>query len=103
MFSLAVRIWNGLSTIAPQISAENGRFVMAPMIGWPGRSQRTAHFVRFYQKVHLNEDDLQENFIKGSGPGGQKVNKSSNCVQLIHKPTGIIIKVSLMLLLEKPP
>eukprot|EP00795_Rhopilema_esculentum_P001485 gene1485-15919_t len=40
----------------------------------------------------LNEKDLEETFIKGSGPGGQAVNKSSNCVQLKHLPTGIIVK-----------
>ena len=36
----------------------------------------------------LNEDDLEEQFIKGSGPGGQNVNKSTNCVLLKHLPTG---------------
>jgi peptide chain release factor len=49
------------------------------------------------------ETDLEEKFIKGnfttivsdnvgSGPGGQKINKTSNCVQLRHIPTGMIIK-----------
>ena len=41
----------------------------------------------------LIENEIEESFIKGSGPGGQSVNKSSNCVQLKHLPTGIIIKV----------
>ena len=41
----------------------------------------------------LNEDELEENFIKGSGPGGQSVNKTSNCVQLKHLPTGFVVKV----------
>ncbi|XP_033115652.1 peptide chain release factor 2-like isoform X1 [Anneissia japonica] len=40
----------------------------------------------------LNEDDLEEQFVRGSGPGGQSTNKTSNCVVLKHKPTGIIIK-----------
>ena len=38
----------------------------------------------------LNESDLIENYIKGSGPGGQNVNKANNCCQLKHIPTGII-------------
>lgn len=36
----------------------------------------------------LNEDELEENFISGHGPGGSKVNKKTNCVQLKHIPTG---------------
>ncbi|KAF9009418.1 RF-1 domain-containing protein [Cyathus striatus] len=37
----------------------------------------------------LREDDLEESFVRGSGPGGQSINKTENCVQLLHKPTGI--------------
>lgn len=37
----------------------------------------------------LNEDDLEESFVRGSGPGGQSINKTQNNVQLLHKPTGI--------------
>lgn len=40
----------------------------------------------------LKENDLEERFVKGSGPGGSAVNKNSNCVVLKHKPTGIVIK-----------
>lgn len=42
--------------------------------------------------VILKESDFQEKFIKGSGPGGQKINKTSNCVELKHDATGIIVK-----------
>ena len=38
------------------------------------------------------ENDLEESFIRSSGPGGQKVNKSSSCVYLIHIPTGLAVK-----------
>ncbi len=41
-------------------------------------------------KVDLN--DIEEKFIRGGGRGGQKINKSSNAVQLKHVPTGVIIK-----------
>ncbi|KAL9980650.1 hypothetical protein ACROYT_G009260 [Oculina patagonica] len=86
-------MWSGLTTIAPRLSARNanGYFVMADSL-MSLRSQRAVDFVRLYHEVHLNEEDMEEKFIKGSGPGGQSVNKSSNCVQLIHKPTGIMIK-----------
>ena len=35
------------------------------------------------------DSDLEEQFVKGSGPGGQKINKVRNCVVLKHRPTGI--------------
>jgi protein subunit release factor B len=38
------------------------------------------------------ENDFQESFVRSSGPGGQKVNKSSSCVFLIHIPTGLSVK-----------
>ncbi|XP_054156644.1 mitochondrial translation release factor in rescue-like [Oppia nitens] len=41
----------------------------------------------------IDENDLKEVFIHGGGPGGQKVNKAHNCVQLTHLPTGIVVKV----------
>ncbi|KAL5490414.1 hypothetical protein ACEPAI_5247 [Sanghuangporus weigelae] len=40
-------------------------------------------------KPELKEEDLEESFVRGSGPGGQSINKTSNNVQLLHKPTGI--------------
>lgn len=40
----------------------------------------------------LNEEELEESFTRGSGPGGQSVNKTSNCVLLRHIPTNILVK-----------
>ncbi|CAL8342854.1 unnamed protein product [Lota lota] len=40
----------------------------------------------------LNEDELDEQFVRGSGPGGQATNKTSNCVVLKHIPSGIVVK-----------
>jgi len=38
------------------------------------------------------ESDITETFVRSSGPGGQKVNKTSSCVHLLHKPTGFAVK-----------
>ncbi|KAK3944138.1 RF-1 domain-containing protein [Diplogelasinospora grovesii] len=38
------------------------------------------------------EDEIEEYFLKGSGPGGQKINKTNSAVQLRHKPTGLVVK-----------
>ncbi|MBN1361176.1 MAG: peptide chain release factor-like protein [Sedimentisphaerales bacterium] len=41
----------------------------------------------------LREQDLQEKYVRSSGPGGQKVNKTSSCVHLKHLPTGLEVKM----------
>lgn len=38
------------------------------------------------------EEDLDESFILGGGPGGQKTNKTSNVVRLYHTPSGIQVR-----------
>ena len=43
--------------------------------------------------VELDPNDIEESFIRGSGNGGQKINKTASCVQLKHLPTGIMVKV----------
>ncbi|KAI4282160.1 MAG: hypothetical protein L6R38_003140 [Xanthoria sp. 2 TBL-2021] len=43
-------------------------------------------------RIVISEDDIQESFLKGSGPGGQKINKTSSAVQLKHLPTGMVVK-----------
>ena len=36
--------------------------------------------------------DVEERFIRGSGPGGQKINKTSSTVWLRHSPTGVEVR-----------
>ena len=45
-------------------------------------------------KLGIKEKDIIEKFIRSQGRGGQKVNKTSTCVYLKHKPTGIEVKCS---------
>ncbi len=54
-------------------------------------TQETA-LLSFMERLAIYERDLIEQFIKGSGPGGQKINKTSSCVYLRHIPTGIEVK-----------
>ncbi len=44
------------------------------------------------QNLGIQEEDIEEKFIRSSGKGGQKVNKTSTCVYLKHRPTGIEVK-----------
>jgi protein subunit release factor B len=44
------------------------------------------------ERLGISESDLRETFIRSSGPGGQKVNKASSCVYLVHVPSGLFVK-----------
>ncbi len=44
------------------------------------------------EALGIHEKDIEERFVRSSGSGGQKVNKTSTCVYLRHIPTGLEVK-----------
>ena len=44
------------------------------------------------QTLGVREEDLEESFVRSGGHGGQNVNKTSTCVMLRHRPTGLQVK-----------
>src|SRR5580698_6918857 len=40
----------------------------------------------------VSEGDIEESFVRSGGHGGQNVNKTSTCVMLVHRPTGLQVK-----------
>src|SRR5215211_7400580 len=54
--------------------------------GWAraleGRAPRTTPMIRITETIAIDEREIEESFIRASGPGGQNVNKLSTAVQL---------------------
>ena len=42
--------------------------------------------------VHIDPSDIEISIARASGPGGQGVNTTDSAVQILHKPTGMIVK-----------
>ena len=58
----------------------------------PINSEKTTALEERLAALGIAEGDLLEKFVRGSGAGGQKINKTSNCVFLKHLPSGVCIK-----------
>ena len=43
-------------------------------------------------KLGIREQELDEQFVRSGGPGGQNVTKVNTCVLLTHRPSGITIR-----------
>ena len=62
------------------------------MILFPVSEEKNRWLKERMEALGINEKDIEEKFVRSSGRGGQKVNKTSSCVYLKHIPTGIEVK-----------
>ena len=62
------------------------------MILYPVSEEKSKWLKERMEALGIYEKDIEERFIRSSGRGGQKVNKTSTCVYLKHIPTGIEVK-----------
>jgi len=64
-------------------------------MAYPVTPEKLASLQQRMAALGIVEADLLEKFVRGSGSGGQKINKTSNCVFLKHVPSGVAIKCQL--------
>ena len=62
------------------------------MNNFPVSPQKLALLIQRMAALGVYEADIEETFVRSGGSGGQKVNKSSTCVRLLHRPTNVQIK-----------
>lgn len=62
------------------------------MLDFPVRPEKQKALYEKMERLGIKEEDIEETFIRSKGHGGQKVNKASTCVQLVHLPTGIKVR-----------
>jgi protein subunit release factor B len=62
------------------------------MILFPVSEEKNRWLKERMEALGIHEKDIEEKFVRSSGRGGQKVNKTSTCVYLKHFPTGIDVK-----------
>ena len=82
----AVRADDDLFAIRGQIVQAAG------MSSFPLSADKLAALERRMSGIGVRESDFEETFVRSGGPGGQNVNKSSSCVMLLHRPTGLRVK-----------
>lgn len=57
--------------------------------GFAVSQEKNRWLLRRMAELEVREEELEERFVRSSGRGGQHVNKSSSCVQVLHLPSGI--------------
>ncbi len=62
------------------------------MSSFPVSPDKQAQLQLRMSGLGVNEAEIEETFVRSGGAGGQKVNKSSSCVMLLHRPTGLRVK-----------
>lgn len=55
-------------------------------------ADKLAQLAQRMTALGVQESDIEETFVRSGGAGGQKVNKSSSCVMLLHRPSGLRVK-----------
>src|SRR5947207_12019493 len=62
------------------------------MGSFPVSIEKEAQLAQRMAQLGVNEAEIEESFVRSGGHGGQNVNKTSTCVMLVHRPSGLHVK-----------
>ena len=62
------------------------------MSSLPVTADKLAQLEQRMAALGVREAEFEETFVRSGGAGGQNVNKSSSCVMVLHRPTGLRVK-----------
>jgi protein subunit release factor B len=59
---------------------------------FPVSAEKVAALYADFLRLGIREEDLDEQFIRSGGNGGQNVNKVSTCAVIVHRPSGLMVR-----------
>jgi protein subunit release factor B len=62
------------------------------MSAFPVSLEKANQLAQRMAALGVSEAEIEESFVRSGGHGGQNVNKTSTCVMLLHRPTGLQVK-----------
>ena len=62
------------------------------MSAFPVSAEKESQLAQRMAALGVSEAEIEESFVRSGGHGGQNVNKTSTCVMLLHRPTGLQVK-----------
>lgn len=73
-------------------AAVTGRRYNRSMSSFPVGIDKENQLAQRMASLGVRESDIEETFVRSGGHGGQNVNKTSTCVMLLHRPSGMQVK-----------
>ena len=82
----------GCATRGKRVAERESIAIHQTMSTFPVSPEKETQLADRMAALGVREADLEETFVRSGGHGGQNVNKTSTCVLLLHRPTGLQVK-----------